>query len=58
MSDKNLNVTDYLARGILIGGSLGVIGGWLFFDFRRGLFLGMLCGALAGLTYAARRNKR
>ncbi len=58
MSKRELNVTDYLARGILIGGSFGIIGGWLFLDFRRGLFLGMLCGALAGLTYAARRSKR
>lgn len=57
MGDKNLSVADYLTRGILIGGSFGVIGGWLFTDFRRGLFLGMLCGALAGLTYAARRKR-
>ncbi|EPR43646.1 hypothetical protein dsx2_2263 [Desulfovibrio sp. X2] len=57
MSDKNLNVTDFLARGILIGGALGVVGGWLIADMRRGLFLGMLCGALAGLTIAARRRR-
>lgn len=43
---------NYLARGIIIGGSLAVIAGWLIpgVDMGRMLGLGLLCGCLAGVT--------
>ncbi|EPR31011.1 hypothetical protein dsat_1138 [Alkalidesulfovibrio alkalitolerans DSM 16529] len=52
------DITDYLARGILIGGSLGVVAGLLFTTLERGLFLGMLCGAFAGATLYTRSLKK
>lgn len=57
MTDKPKTIFDFMVRGILLGGSLGVIAGWLFIDMARGLFLGMLCGALAGLTLYHRMNR-
>jgi len=51
--DKN-----YLIRGILIGGSLGVFAGLLgWMDMARGAALGMVGGFLAGLTLARRRSR-
>lgn len=43
---------NYLARGIIIGGSLAVMAGWLIpgMDMGRMLGLGLLCGCLAGVT--------
>jgi len=43
---------NYLARGIIIGGSLAVIIGWLFPEANMGrmLGLGLLTGCLAGIT--------
>lgn len=43
---------NYLARGIIIGGSLAVIAGWLIpgAEMGRMLGLGLLCGCLAGVT--------
>lgn len=50
---------DYIVRGILIGGSLGVFAALL--GILPGLFwgcgLGMIAGFFAGLTLAARRQK-
>jgi hypothetical protein len=43
---------NYLARGIIIGGSVAVMAGWLIegVDMGRMLGLGLLCGCLAGVT--------
>jgi len=43
---------NYLARGIIIGGSVAVIIGWLLPEANMGrmLGLGLLCGCLAGVT--------
>jgi predicted lipid-binding transport protein (Tim44 family) len=43
---------NHLARGIILGGSLAVIAGWLIpgAEMGRMLFLGLLVGCLAGVT--------
>jgi len=43
---------NYLARGIILGGSLAVIAGWLIPEVGMGrmLGLGLLAGCLAGVT--------
>ncbi|THB66232.1 MAG: hypothetical protein D6E12_10970 [Desulfovibrio sp.] len=49
---------DYLVRGILIGGSLGVfigLSGILDINIARGAGLGMIAGFLGGLTLARKR---
>lgn len=57
MADKN--VTDALVRGILLGGSVGIVGGLvLSMDLSRALFLGMLCGVLGAVTSYARSRKK
>jgi hypothetical protein len=43
-------VTEALARGIMIGGSVGVLGGMFFLDLRRALALGLISGFFAALT--------
>ncbi|WP_202593880.1 hypothetical protein [Desulfohalovibrio reitneri] len=53
---KPKTILDFVARGILIGGALGVLAGMFVLTIQRGLFLGMLVGALAGLTLYNRRN--
>lgn len=56
--DKSKSTTDYLVRGILIGGSLGVFAALLgFVDMGRGLALGMVAGFAAGFTMAKKREK-
>lgn len=37
-------------RGLLIGGSIGMIAGWFGMDVGRALALGLICGLAAGLT--------
>ncbi|MBI9110399.1 hypothetical protein [Maridesulfovibrio ferrireducens] len=50
-TDKNFERwLECMARGILVGGSLGAIAGWFFMDIQRALMLGMLIGCLAGVT--------
>ncbi|MDD4951768.1 MAG: hypothetical protein PHV85_04395 [Desulfovibrionaceae bacterium] len=59
MADKNIHETiEYMAKGILIGGSLGAVAGWFFMDFGRALGLGMLCGCLAGLSFKGMRDRK
>lgn len=43
---------NYLARGVIIGGSLAVMAGWFIpgVEMSRMLFLGLLVGCLAGVT--------
>lgn len=53
VEDKRFASTlNYLARGIIIGGSLAVMIGWLLpeANMTRMLGLGLLCGCLAGVT--------
>lgn len=57
--NKNFERTiECMARGIMVGGSIGAIAGWFFMDFQRALGLGMLVGCLAGLTMKSARDKR
>jgi hypothetical protein len=52
-ADKRFAGTlNYLARGVILGGSLAVIAGWLIpgIDMGRLFFLGLLAGCLAGVT--------
>jgi len=51
---------NHLARGILIGGSLGVFAGWLIPGAQMGrmVFLGLLCGCLAGVTLKNRADRK
>ncbi len=52
-------MANYLVRGILIGGSLGVFAGLFgIVNMARGAALGMLAGFFAGLTMERRRAKR
>ncbi|MBF0481143.1 MAG: hypothetical protein HQK81_10195 [Desulfovibrionaceae bacterium] len=41
---------EALARGVMIGGSVGVLGGLFFWDFHRALALGLISGFFAALT--------
>lgn len=57
--NKNLeNTLEAMAKGILIGGSLGAIAGWFFMDTARALMLGALTGCLAGLSFKSFRERR
>lgn len=59
MADKDKSITDALVRGILLGGSVGVIAGLvLSLDLARALFLGMLCGVLGAITLHGRARKK
>ena len=52
-ADKRFAGTlNYLARGVILGGSLAVIAGWLIpgLEMGRMLSLGLLVGCLAGVT--------
>lgn len=52
-ADKRFASTlSYLARGVVIGGSVAVMAGWFLpgADMGRMLGLGLLCGCLAGVT--------
>lgn len=58
-SKKELDSSDYIVRGILIGGSLGVFAALLGIlpSIFWGCGLGMIAGFFAGLTMAGRRRK-
>ncbi|WP_027722946.1 hypothetical protein [Maridesulfovibrio zosterae] len=57
--DKNFErLLECMARGILVGGSVGAIAGWFFMDFQRALLLGMLVGCIGGLTMKNVRDKK
>ena len=57
--DKNFErLLECMARGILVGGSVGAIAGWFFMDIQRALLLGMLVGCVAGLTMKNVRDKK
>ncbi len=55
-----LNAGDYIARGILIGGALGVFGYLLGFtpNLRYSIGLGMIAGFAAGVTLGLRRGSK
>ncbi|CCO24332.1 hypothetical protein [Maridesulfovibrio hydrothermalis] len=57
--DKNFErLLECMARGILVGGSIGAIAGWFFMDLQRALLLGMLIGCVAGLTMKNVKDKK
>lgn len=51
---------NYLARGIIIGGSVAVMVGWLLPEANMGrmLGLGLLCGCLAGVTMKTMHDRK
>ena len=51
---------NYIIRGILIGGSLGVIGALLGYSdsLPRAFGVGMIGGVLAGITLGLRQRKK
>jgi len=51
-------MTDMLARGILIGGSIGALAGLFGMDPARAMLLGLVAGFLAGLTRYKLQKKR
>ena len=50
MADNNSSGREAVMRGLLIGGSLGMIAGWFGMAPARAICLGTACGLLAGLT--------
>ncbi len=50
---------NYLVRGIILGGSVGVLAAIMGFtdDMGRAFGVGMFAGALAGLTMQRRANR-
>lgn len=57
-SDKQGKMLDALARGVLIGGSVGVLYGLYALDMRKGLALGLIAGFAAALTKLAVENRK
>jgi len=50
---------SHIVRGILIGGSIGVLAGVFgVVDMARGAALGMIAGFFAGLTLEKKRDKQ
>jgi len=49
---------DALVKGILVGGSVGVLGGIFFMDMRRGFVLGLIGGFFAAATKLAFDNRK
>jgi ABC-type uncharacterized transport system permease subunit len=45
-------------RGIIMGGSIGLIAGWFGMNPPRALLLGLVCGLLAGVTKALVDRKK
>ncbi|MCM0756399.1 hypothetical protein M7784_14275 [Desulfovibrio aminophilus] len=58
--DKNMELwLEALAKGILLGGSLGLLAGWVgLMSLERGLFLGALVGCLAGISFKNHRERK
>jgi hypothetical protein len=53
MNDNKRNtIVSAMGRGILLGGSVGLIASWMGMPLQRAFFLGVLGGVLAGLTKA------
>jgi len=51
MADNNHSAgREAILRGLIIGGSLGMMAGWFGMDPARAFFLGTACGLLAGVT--------
>ncbi len=53
-----MNKKDAIVRGIILGGSIGLIAGWAGMNPPRALALGLVCGLLAGVTKALVDKKR
>jgi len=45
-----MDTNSAILRGVILGGSIGLIAGWTGMHAGRALALGILCGLLAGLT--------
>jgi len=57
--DKNPSRVDTMVKGILLGGSIGIIAGLVMsIDLPRALLLGMLCGVLGAATLHGRPRKK
>lgn len=59
MSEQKGDITEHLIKGILIGGSIGLLAHLIVgLDIRRAISLGILCGLMAGVTMAKITGKR
>ncbi len=59
MSDNpKPSLGEAVMKGLLIGGSLGMIAGWFLPEPTKPLILGFLCGILAGVTFWMRERRR
>ncbi len=58
MDKERSLIMEALVRGILVGGSVGVLGGIFFMDMRRGFTLGIIAGFFAAATRLALTSKR
>lgn len=54
--DKRNLLAQSLYKGVLVGGSLGVLAGIFVIDPPRAFFLGVGCGLLAGWTFYKRES--
>ncbi|PIE69436.1 MAG: hypothetical protein CSA21_02045 [Deltaproteobacteria bacterium] len=55
---QNNELGQAVMRGLLLGGSIGLIAGWFGMQPLRALFTGFLCGILAGMTKYRLANKK
>ena len=55
-NEKKPDVTNSVMRGLLIGGSIGIIGTLL--DVNQAILLGLLMGCLAGFTHYKIQQKK
>lgn len=51
MPEKTKSIlSDCAVRGLILGGSIGLVAGLFGMDRMRAMILGLLCGFFAGLT--------
>ncbi len=58
MDKEQSAIMEALVRGIMVGGSVGVLGGLVFMDLRRGFTLGIIAGFFAAATRLALTSRR
>jgi len=55
---QNKDLGQAAMRGLLLGGSIGLIAGWFGMHPLRALLTGFLCGILAGITKYRLDNRK
>lgn len=56
--DNRPRLGEAIMKGLLIGGSIGMMAGWFMPEPTKPLILGFLCGILAGVTFWLREKNR